>query len=128
MEKHNAYYSVIQYCPDAGRDERGNVGVFLFDPSIPKAGYVIDRKSRRVAEFFGVKDKTQFSSLLNSFAERLKIEIGTRWTRQEWEEFIATRAIDIQMTPFRAVKIEDMDEAVWVLFGDLVLREPKGGE
>jgi hypothetical protein len=116
----NAYYSLIQYCPDAGRDERVNVGVVL---SLPDRLWVqAVHNFARVARIFPDVNKAWLSSTFCSVIDQLM-----NMTPAALPLFIATRANQITMTPLRPCKADNPIFDLASLFAELVA-EPKPAE
>jgi hypothetical protein len=119
-------FSVIQFCPDAGRDEAVNVGVFLY---CPKKDFIATRMrpdNERVRRLFGE------GVILEDHLEAIKHNIEYRLERNKAEfktsghvsYFIGNLANDIRMTELRSVRVENPQETLDRLYNDLVA-EPK---
>lgn len=119
-------FSVIQFCPDAGRDEAVNVGVFLY---CPKRDFIATRMrpdNERVRRLFG------HETILEGHLEMLKENIECRLDRAKVDfktsrhvsYFIGNLANDIRMTELRSVRVEDPQETLDRLYNDLVA-DPK---
>jgi hypothetical protein len=122
MKPTKGYYCIVQYCPDLGRLEAANVGVLLFCPEryFLKARTV--GSNRRIQQFFGRKghDWEQIESFKIGIEERLEIENERIHTLEDLEEFIATRANLMQITPPRPMRVVDPQTELDQLFKDLV--------
>lgn len=115
-------FSLIQFCPDRGRNEAINLGVFLY---CPKKDFIATRMrpdNGRVRQLFDEE------VILEGHLETIKHNIEYRLERNKAEfktsghvaHFIGNMANDIQMTELRSVRVEDPQEAFDRLYNDLV--------
>jgi hypothetical protein len=119
-------FSLIQFCPDIGRDEAVNLGVFLF---YPKKGFIATRMrpdNERVRKLFGEE------VILEGHLEAIKHNIEFRLERNKAEfktsghvsHVIENLANDIRMTHLKSVRVEDPQETLDRLYNTLVA-DPK---
>lgn len=119
-------FSVIQFCPDAGRDEAVNVGVFLYCPEKNFVATRMRSDNQRVRRLFGEE------VILEGHLEGIKHNIEYRLERNKAEfktsghvsHFIGHLANDIRMTDLKSVRVEDPQETLDRLYNDLVA-DPK---
>lgn len=115
-------FSVIQFCPDAGRDEAVNVGVFLY---CPKKGFISAQMrpdNQRVRRLFGeeVILEGHLEAIKHNSEYRLEREKNEFKTRGHVDYFIGNLANDIRMTKLRSVRVEDPRETLDRLYDELV--------
>jgi hypothetical protein len=131
MTASKGYYSIIQYCPDAGRAEAANVGVVLFCPDLGFLDARVSQGNDRVSHFFGRDsfDRHRLNAVKHSVIKRLSVDRGRFQTPADLEQFIATRANEIRLTPPRPMRVTDPKQDLDALFNDLVggraQREPR---
>ena len=122
------YYSIMQYCPDASREEAANVGVALFCPEQRFLEVRIAEGNDRIARFFGRYsfDPSRVNNAKQAIANRLHRERDRFHTLEDWTQFVETRANDIVLTTPRPMKVinptVDLDELFTELVGG---RQPK---
>lgn len=83
-ERHQGYYSIIQYCPNPARDERMNVGVALLVESkrFLQSAFLAGTQYRDIADQFP-RDKTPWEVIEESAMAtemrlaRIGVEVGT---------------------------------------------------
>ncbi|HZZ29674.1 MAG TPA: DUF3037 domain-containing protein [Pirellulales bacterium] len=125
MQPTKGYYSLIQYCPDAGRLEAANVGVLLFCPeqSFLQAKTVLS--NRRIIKFFGTEghDWARINSFKRGLEERLKVEFGEINSLESLEQFIALRANYLQITPPRSMQVTNPIKDLEALFIEIIGEE-----
>lgn len=114
-----AHYSVIQYCPDRGRDERLNVGLVVITDCERLLAKVSPQSMPRVSATFGLNDDATFNALWAAESTVYRIIEDVR-TLDELKEFAVTRANDIRLTIPRLCKIDDLDADFDRLFAELV--------
>jgi len=126
MKAAKGYYSLIQYCPDLSRLEAANVGVLLFCPELPFIGAMMDSNNARVRQFFGQEayDRRQLDATKDAFVHRLEVDRDLFQTVSDLEQFIATRANELQLTALRPMKVFDPANDLKELFGQLVAEGP----
>lgn len=110
------YYSLIQYCPDASRDERINVGVTLLTNG--KCYVTIDDSPWRAVYILGDRHAHPDRLLLSLQSMQHRIET-TVFARAGLCKFCRSRGNDLVLTPPRALSER---VAVTDLFNGLVLR------
>ncbi len=119
-------FSVIQFCPDPGRAEAINVGVFLY---CPDKGFISTRMrpdNDRVRRLFGeeVILEWHLESIKNNIAYRLERNKEEFKTKGHVAHFIGNLANDIRMTELRSVRVKDPQETLALLYDELVA-DPK---
>ncbi len=123
MDGQKGYYSLIQYCPDPSRAEAANVGVLLFCPALNYIDAQLARGNDRVTHFFG-KDLALDLKRLNTYKlamkERLSIEKDRFKSLADLEQFIRTRANEIQITEPRSIRVVEPERQLEELFRELV--------
>jgi hypothetical protein len=122
MSPITGYYSLIQYCPDAARDEAANVGVVLFCPEV---GYLEARTASgndRIRRFFQPADPDweQINLLKRSIERRLRIDRDQFRDLESLQRFAATRANTMRLTKPKAIAVEDPKAELARLFKQLV--------
>jgi len=122
MAGERAYYSLIQFCPDASRLEAANIGVLLYCPGKSFIKAEVSKSTRRVTQFFGKGsfDRAQLNSFKKAFCRRFELERDAFRTMDDVERFIATRANQLRITPLRPLKCADPAAELRSLFDDLV--------
>lgn len=122
MTSERAYYSLIQFCPDASRLEAANIGVLLYCPGKAFIKAEVSKSNKRVRQFFGDGsfDRAQLNTFKQSFRRRFELERDTFRTTDDVERFIATRANQLRMTPLRPMKSMDPQTDLQSLFVELV--------
>lgn len=114
-EPFKAYYSVIQFMPDAGRCEALNVGVVSYSRGgFPKVKILDDYD--HIAGYFGA-DAWQIKTATEMIATRLADRFDTIVAL---ETFIAERANEIQLTPLRPMRGDMASNSIEELFKALV--------
>jgi hypothetical protein len=114
------WYSLVQYCPDAGRLEAVNVGVLLFcsDP------YVLDVRladtNERVRRFFGSQDWALVDMSKEAVVERLALGRENGWQLEQVEDYVARGANLIQFTKLRETMVTEPQRDLDELFATLV--------
>jgi len=122
MSCSKGYYCVIQYCPDLSRGEGANVGVLLF---CPERDFIKARTASgndRIRRFFGpaVRDWNRVNAIKRGIEDRLEVEGRCIRTREDLEQFITTRANEIQLTSPRPLKVTDPEKDLHSLYDRLV--------
>jgi hypothetical protein len=116
----NAFYSLIQFCPDPGRQEAFNIGSVVFCPK-PHSVDV------RLALGFGVNargsfgfDAALFEASKHAFKRRL-LEAGRSFREgSDLESFRASGTNPIRLTTPRAMVLRDMETDAQGIFDALV--------
>ena len=122
------WYSCIQFCPDAGRAERANIGVLLL---CEEASFLETRmlhEMHRAADFFGLSRDSRAALYLaaDAMADRLRIDKQDLLSQPALEHFIATRANSIILTPLRPMRVTDPSKDLDRLYRELVKWPPSG--
>ncbi|MCC7085432.1 MAG: DUF3037 domain-containing protein [Pirellulales bacterium] len=122
MQPTKGYYSLIQYCPDAGRVEAANIGVLLFCPELGFLEAKTVRNNRRIIRFFGVEghDWSRINTMKHGLEERLKVESNGIYSLDDLERFIALRANLLQITPPRSMRVTDPKKDLESLFTEVI--------
>jgi hypothetical protein len=116
----NAFYSLIQFCPDFGRQEAFNVGLVLFrlEP------HLVDV---RLAEGFGVNapngvgvDAGLFEATKRAFCNRLEYEARRFRGAEDLARFRASGTNPLRLTAPREVLLHDPVADAQTLFDELV--------
>jgi hypothetical protein len=126
MQPAQGYYSLIQYCPDLTRLEAATVGVLLFCPERAFLKALTARDNRRIQRFFGREghDWRQINSFKKAIEERVVVEQPNIQGLEDLQQFIALRANDLQITPPRAMRVENPEEDLKALVREIVGGEP----
>lgn len=135
MTRRPAQYALVQFCPDAGRDEAMNVGVIMWsDDAIGGKNLWTAFSSRdtlrlgwelRLIHWFPSEKltcvATEAQGVLNALYRG-----GATWTRrEELQHFIDTLANRIRITPLRPMVMHaSPGEEIETLWRDLV-RDPE---
>jgi len=115
-----AFYSIIQYCPDAFRAESVNVGLVLLEEKQQnKCGVTTDLS--RVTKLFDMTsdDLVNLRVSLQGFLNQFEYS-PEMLTEAELTHFVNTRANDLRMTQPRLAKIKDFNVDFERLFRQLV--------
>ena len=110
MERAKGYYCIVQYTPDRSRGEAANVGVLLFSPEHHFLDVELSPSEERVQRFFGAEwplDLERIRAMKASLQKRLRVEAERFQTLADLEQFVATRANEIILTPPRPVAVAD---------------------
>ena len=116
------YYSLIQYCPDAGRAEAANVGVLLYCPEKRFLDAKVSAGNDRIRRFFRGQeiDLEQINAVKRAIVRRLHVERSRFESVSDLEKFVATRANQIQLTAPRPMQVQNPVEELNELFVDYV--------
>lgn len=122
MTPQKGYYSLIQFCPDASRQEKVNIGVLLFCPA---SGFLDARTSRstRHAEKLvgrGQLARKALKQAQSSIEQRLKVDRESFQDIESLNRFVATRGNSLQLTAPRPIKVFDPHSCLEQLFDELV--------
>lgn len=122
MTHSKGYYCLIQFCPDLARLEAANIGVLLFCPDKRFIKARTAQGNDRIRRFFGSEgqDWEQLNTLKMLVEERLEVEKENFVTLEDLEQFIATRANEIQITHPRPMVVSDPDQDLQILFDKLI--------
>ena len=125
MTGSEAYYSVIQYCPDRFRAEAVNVGVVLISPRSRSIAARMTENHSRVRKVFGTSGRALESLKLakRAMESRLGASSGDIDSIEAMRSFIATRANDLRLIEPRLVKVTDFESELDRLFRTLVETE-----
>ncbi len=122
MNARKGYYSLIQYCPDLTRLEAATVGVVLFCPDAHFIRARTASSNQRIRRFFGSQDCDwqQINAVKAAIEERLEAE-GEQFRKlEDFEQFAATRANEIQLTAPRPMKVFHPEQDLELLFRRVV--------
>lgn len=122
MHASKGYYSLIQYCPDLSRLEAANIGVLLFCPERRFIRARTAQSNDRIRRFFGSEDNdwTQINAIKATVEKRLEVAAASFRSLADLNQFIATRANEVQLTPARPMKVFDPEKDLQELFDQLV--------
>lgn len=122
MKTAKGYYSLVQYCPDLSRLEAANVGVILFCPELRYIRARIAQGNDRIRRFFGSEDVdwVRVNSTKTAIEKRLEVEAEFFKVLEDFENFVSTRANEIQISPPRPMKVTDPNKDLTELFDKLV--------
>ncbi|MBM4035695.1 MAG: DUF3037 domain-containing protein [Planctomycetes bacterium] len=126
MSAAKGYYSLVQYCPDLSRLESANVGVLLFCPELRIIRAKMDPSNARIRQFFGQEgyDRRQLSTIKDALERRLEVDQRAFRTLGDLEQFIASRANELQITAPRPMKVLNPEQDLQRLFDELVAEGP----
>ena len=112
------YYSLIQYCPDLGRQEAANVGVLVFCPDLYFLQAKVERSNSRIIRFFGKvgHDWKRINSFKQGIVNRLETESSNIRTIEDLKRFINSRANLIQISDPKPMTITDPTKDLEELF------------
>ena len=131
MKAARGYYSLSQYCPDAGRAEAANVGVLLFCPDLGFLEARLSSSNDRVRRFFHgtTLDLARLDADKRAIQTRFRVDRERFRNLEDLERFIRTRANAMLLTPARPMKVAAPEAALDELFDELVggrrARSPK---
>jgi Protein of unknown function (DUF3037) len=101
-----AFYSVIQFCPDAARQEAVNVGVVLFDTHTGYVGVKFSPTAERVRKFFGhVIDATQLKVLGESVQRMFDLDKQLLASADNFRALGERQANELRFTPPRKIAL-----------------------
>lgn len=110
-----AYYSLIQFCPDRGRAEGVNLGAVLFVPH----GEVVVREAhslKRVQRVYGVEspDLRHLGFALRAFVSSIEQDHarGRFRSLQEWAGYVESRAGDFLLTEPKGMSVDAVSDAI----------------
>lgn len=118
---HCGWYSIVQYIPDLLRREAANIGVLLFvedyyGQGMPFLETQFIRDTARVEGFFGASVRHEVNNAICNVPSRIE---GMA-TKATLEQFIATRANSVRLTPLLSMPVEEPAMLLAGLYGDLV--------
>lgn len=117
------YYSLIQYCPDPSRAECANVGIVLFCPEVRFIEARTATGNDRARRFFGTDsfDPSRLRTAKRAIEDRIRVSRDDFRTLEDLNNFIQTRANELQLTVPRPVKVLETPEVeLETLFQELV--------
>jgi Protein of unknown function (DUF3037) len=117
-----AFYSVVQYVPDAGRAEAANAGVALY---VPATGWLEARMSPtldRVRHFFRLskKDLRRVERAVAALKYRLGLARSEFTSGADFAQFVAARADAVRLTQPRLAVVQDPIRDLNALYDKLV--------
>ena len=122
MDYEEAFYSLVQYCPDPSRSEAANVGIVMLVPHRKLVLTKMARGNQRPRKFFGRQsfDSTWLRSAKESLAERVcDTEVGLK-SLSDFQQFVCTRANELILTEPKPMRVRDPDSDLEDLFEELV--------
>lgn len=122
MNPITGYYSLIQYCPDAAREEAANVGVVLFCPEVEYLEARTALGNDRIRRFFqpAEPDWEQINLMKRSIERRLRVDRDQFRDLAALERFAATRANSMRLTKPKAIAVEEPAAVLDRLFKQMV--------
>lgn len=114
--RHNAYYSIIQFCPDASRCEVANVGIVLFCPDLNYLEAITTESNDRIKRFFEIEiDDERLQIEKFGIQRRLQTCREEYMTLESLQRFIDTRCNRMVMTPLRSIAVFEDETPEMVL-------------
>lgn len=125
MKPVKGYYSIVQYCPDRSRGEAANLGVILFVPEIDFLQARFSQNNNRVRKFFGSWnfDNRWLKQAKHLLENRLSEEKKHFKDVSDLLQFVQTRANELILTEPQPVRIDNPEDDLEKLFGQLVDKE-----
>jgi len=122
MNFSKGYYSLIQYCPDPGRQEAANIGVLLFCPDRDFLSVRMSNDNARVRQFFGCESKhwRQINLFKAGIVERFSREARQIKSLDQLQDFIDQQANLIRITDPRPMRVTAPEANLEKLFDQLV--------
>jgi hypothetical protein len=119
------YYSILQFVPDLEKSEGVNIGIVLFCPDKRYLKAQTSTGNDRVRRFFGPEidlelDLDRINAFKAAFEERLAFEASRVTTREDFLQFVNTRANQLLLTSPRPIKVFEPDSDLARLFESLV--------
>ena len=119
------YYSILQFVPDLEKSEGVNIGIVLFCPDKKYLKAQTSTGNDRVRRFFGPEidlelDLDRINAFKAAFEERLAFEASRVTTREDFLQFVNTRANQLLLTSPRPIKVFEPDSDLARLFESLV--------
>lgn len=116
------YFSVVQYCPDRGRMETGNVGLLVTCPELDQIETAGIGSFVRLKNFFGFGMFKDDAVAMARDAVLHALDRERPLTQEAIDAFAAKLANDIVMTPARPCVVEHgVRETFDRMWGELVL-------
>lgn len=122
MAPQKGYYSLIQFCPDASRQETVNLGVLLFCPTSGFLDAKTSSSTRRAEKLVGRRQlaREALKQAQLSIEQRLKVDRDSFRDVESLQRFVATRGNALQLTDPRPIKVDDPRQCLEELFEELV--------
>jgi hypothetical protein len=122
MKPKRAYYSLIQFCPDASRLEAVNVGVVLLCPEADFIGARTSAGNRRAEKLVGrgELDRHALNAAKQAIEQRLETDRASLKSHEDLMAFVNTRGNNLKLTQPRPVKVFDPAADLDDLFSELV--------
>ena len=122
MAAERAFYSVIQYVPDAARGEAANVGVVLYVPRRRWLEVRVSPSLERIRQFFrpGRQELRRIESAMESLQHRLELACEDFTDETDLAQFAAARADAAHLTAPRLAMVEDAAGDLESLYMELV--------
>lgn len=122
MPPTRAFYSVVQYVPDAGRGEAANTGVVLFVPSEQWVDVRVSHSLDRARRFFrpGRQELERIRLALEALQHRMGLAREEFKAEDDLAKFAAARADEIQLTPPRLIMVENPTRELEAIYAELV--------
>jgi len=120
----NAFYALIQVCPDFARAEAMNVGVVIFDPRAQSCHVRTATDLKPIQAFLRAADldAAEVRDDVERMQRRIELE---RWSSvDDFDRFARSRGNLVQVTQPRSVGIESAELQLEQLFSELVSRRP----
>lgn len=122
MNTTRGYYSLVQYCPDLARQEAANAGVVLFCPERGFFRAKLTDSLAHIRRFFGHAADTDghIAGMLKALVSRIEIEQADFKSLEDLQQFVATRANKVILTPPKPVLVSEPEADLEALFRELV--------
>ena len=122
MAPQKGYYSLIQFCPDASRQENVNLGVLLFCPASGFLDAKTSSNTRRAEKLVGRRQlaREALKQAQLSIEQRLKVDRDSFRDLESLHHFVATRGNSLQLTDPRPIKVDAPQQCLEQLFDELV--------
>lgn len=122
------FYSLIQYQPDAHREEGANVGVVLFTPgerALVRMATGYETVKRR---FEKPKDMRRFDAAIAALQARIEQDSATWESVDDLRRFSSKEVNSLVLTPPRKSIFESAEKEVQRLYDTRVYLEPRTRE
>ena len=116
----NGFYSLIQFCPDLGRQEAFNVGVAVFCPETRFAAVKLAPGFGPNAPADAAENLELFEATKAAFARRFEIEAGRFGGERDMAAFRASGTNPLRLTAPRQIVLRDATSDVQAVFKLLV--------
>jgi len=119
---YNAYYSIIQYCPNPARAEVANLGVVLLCQDASFLDVKLAGGNDRIRRIFELRGEALdfIDGAKQSIEDRLRTEKTRLCSLDEFRNFAVTRGGDMRLTEPRFVKTENLEVELDSLFAEFV--------